>query len=105
MSPLVIVTYVFLFILKLRFPKSTPLTTTIVNRYGYPTLALFRKLENFLFKVEKTNLDIEFLQACKTRGIIPKFLFFKVYNHKVTRTLTYKQFQHKLLNYELNGKK
>ena len=95
---------VLIFILKLRFPSRVPFTTVITNRYGSSTLSLYRKFEKLDFKTQKTQLDLNFLTLCKTHGIIPKFLQFKLYKSKVTRTLTYKQFQFKLLNYEINEK-
>ena len=104
MSRLVVTTYILLFLIKLRFPKNTPFTTLITKRYNHSTLALYRKFENLDFKIRKIHLDIEFLQKCKLYSIIPKFLKFKLYNSKVTRTLTYKSFQFKLLNYELKEK-
>ena len=105
MSPFVITTFVLMFILKLRFPSRIPFTTTIVNRYNQSTLNLYRKYERLEFKVRKIQLDINFLQKCKAYGIIPKFLNCKLYSQKAKRTLTYKQFQFKLLNYELSEKR
>ena len=100
-----VTTLVLIFILKLRFPPKTPFTTVITKRYNRSTLTLYRKYEKLDLKVRKIDLDISFLDICKTNGIIPKFLNCKVYNPKVTLTLTYKQFQFKLLNYELKEKK
>ena len=104
MNFICVTTYVLLFILKLRFPRNVPFTTTFINRYGTTVLSLYRKFEKFDFKVRKTQLDIQFLQKCKAHGITPKFLNFKVYNVRIKKTLTYKQFQFKLLNFELNEK-
>ena len=104
MSRLVITTYVLLFLLKLRFPKHTPFTNVIKNRYNSDALALYRKLEDLDLKIRKIHLDLDFLRTCKAYGILPKFLNFKLYKSKIKKTLTYKAFQFKLLNYEINDK-
>ena len=104
MSRLVIATYVLLFILKLRFPKNIPFTNLIKTRYSIEALSLYRKLEHLDFKIRKIHLDLSFLRTCKAYSIIPKFLNFKLYKSKVKKTLTYKAFQFKLLNYEINDK-
>ena len=90
--------------MKLRFPSSIPFSTTVRNRYGLTALSLYRNFEKSDYKLRKVKLDLEFLTKCKTYGIIPKFLKFKLYNSNITRTLTYKSFQFKLLNYEINVK-
>ena len=104
MSRLVITTYVLLFLLRLRFPKHIPFTQIIRTRYNAETLSLYRKLENLDLKIRKTHLDLDFLRTCKAYGIIPKFLNLKIYKNKIKKTLTYKAFQFKLLNYEINDK-
>ena len=104
MSRLVITTYVLLFLLKLRFPKHTPFTSIIKTRYNNDALSLYRKLENLDLKIRKINLDLDFLRTCKAYGILPKFLNLKLYKSKIKKTLTYKAFQFKLLNYEINEK-
>ena len=104
MSRLVTLTWVFLFILKLRFPSNIPFTHIIRSRYHEVALTLYRLVERLDYKIKKIKLDLEFLNKCKVHGIIPKFLNFTLYKSKVTRTLTYKSFQFKLLNYEISEK-
>ena len=104
MSRLVIATYVLLFLLRLRFPKHTSFTTIIRSRYNNEAISIYRKLEKLDLKIRKTQLDLDFLRTCKAYGIIPKFLNFKPYKKKIKKTLTYKAFQFKLLNYEINEK-
>ena len=103
-SRLVVAIYVLLFILKLRFPTHILLTDTIKNIYNIAALYLYRKVERLDLKLHKTKLDIEFLQTCKSYGVITNFLQFKLYNQNVRNTLTYKSFQFILLNYEISEK-
>ena len=99
-----IIKYVFTFLIKLRFPPSKGFVDVLQQRYGPRTLSLYRNLEKLDFKVKKLNLDLKFLQTCKRHGVLPRFLFFKTYNHNVTFTPFYKSFQFKLLQYEIQQK-
>ena len=89
--------YVYLFIMKIRFPKSRPISTTIKNRYGPNTLNIFRRYEKINLKTQKSILDMEFLTRCQIYDIMPKFLFFKLYNKNLHNSNMYKQMQRKLL--------
>ena len=104
MNRFAIFSYVFIFILKLRFPKGKSISTVLTNRYGRESLATYRKLEKYHFRLHKVKLDIEFLQTCKALCIIPKFLMFKTYKSNIMSTNVYKSFQFKLLNLELKDK-
>lgn len=92
MSRLVAATYVLLFLLRLRFPKHVSFSNIIRKRYNNATLSLYRKTEKLDFKTQKTRLDLDFLLKCKAYNVIPKFLNFKLYSSRVTRTLPYKSF-------------
>ena len=56
---------VILFLLKLRFPRGTQLSTVIVKRYGRQGLQLFRGLEKTSNKLKKNEADLKFLKTCK----------------------------------------
>ncbi|XP_069976574.1 uncharacterized protein, partial [Penaeus vannamei] len=88
----------------IRFPRGTSIVEILSNRYGRPVLLKYRETEKTDFKIKKLNLDIEFLQTCKNYNIIPKFLQFKVYNHRFTDTKIYRSWLFKLLNYEIRQK-
>ena len=92
-----------LFILKLRFPRSRPITDTITRRYGRCTLQLFRKIEKCIFKVKKTEEDLKFLNTCYEYRTIPNFIKFKVYTKRFHNTRTYHSWQFKLLDFELRS--
>ena len=55
-----VVTLVFLFIIRLRFPPSKSVANIIRTRYGEATLKNIRKLEKTDFKKRKLLLDINF---------------------------------------------
>ena len=94
----------FILLIKLRFPTSIGFVDVLKQRYGPASLLLYRNLEKLDLKVKKIHLDLKFLQTCKRHGILPRFLFFKTYNHNVTFTPFYKSFQFKLLNFEIQQK-
>ena len=76
-----IVTLMFLFIARIRFPAS----------YSYT-------LEKSGFKHKKAILDLDFLISCKKNSVFPKFLQFKVSNKQVRPSKTYISCQKRLLN-------
>ena len=52
----------------------------IAWKYGNVTVKDFRKYEKLEYKQNKLNLDIDFLNNFKQRGVYPKFLIFKLPN-------------------------
>ena len=99
-----IYTLVFLFIAKLRFPKGNSIATIVRKRYGLNTLAKIRKFEKLDYRHRKTELDLGFLNECKDRSIIPKFLRFKTANSHLQSSNTYKQCQERFLLEEISSK-
>ena len=99
-----IFTYVFLFLIRIRFPPKKGFINIMHSRYGSESLKHYRKLEKLDFKCKKTLLDLDFLDTCKRYEIIPKFLKFKVYNRSFASTFAYKSFQFQMLNFEIKRK-
>ena len=93
---------VFLFIIRLRFPRSQSIADAIRKRYGDKALKNVRKFERLDYQVRKCQLDIEFLNTCHKYIVIPNFLRFRVTN----KTLKdYSRCQQLLLNEEIRCKK
>ena len=92
------------FIWLLRFPKSTPVVTTLCRRYGQPILAQFRRWEKVWRKLEKTKQDLIFLQRCELYDVVPKFLHFRLYNRRLERSQFYLNWQKQLLQRETRTK-
>ena len=101
---LAVCSWVFLFILRLRFPKHSSFVQLLNIRYGVTCIGLYRKLEKSHYRYNKTKLDIDFLRKCKAYNTVPKFLHFKLHNPDVKKTKTYQSCQFKLLNLEINNK-
>ena len=95
---------VILFLLKLRFPRGTPISTIIHRRYGRQGIALFRRLEKTTLKLKKCECDLLFLSKCKAYEVLPKFLYFKLYRKNLLTSKLYRKWQFKLLNVEINAK-
>ena len=100
-----ILLYVYLFILRLRFPRNKPISTILRQRYQPVVLQLFRKLEKTYLKKEKCNSHIVFLNKCLVYDVMPKFLYFKLYNRNLHSSAIYKTMQRKLLYNEIKIKK
>ena len=99
-----IVSFVVLFILKLRFPKNQSLSEIIIRRYGRTNLQIFRKCETKIFKWKKAEADREFLVLCKAYKVIPKFMKFKLYKKSYYNTPMYNSWVTKLLLEEIASK-
>ena len=79
-----------LFIIRLRFPKSHPITDIISRRYGRSTLQLYRRTEKLRFRTKKIEEDLKFLTTCKDYHTLPNFIKFKVYSRNSRNNKTYK---------------
>ena len=95
---------VLLFLFKLRFPRGTSFTATLKRRYGQRTLVEFRRFEKNRIKFNHCQLDVKFLNVCKSYNVLPRFLHFKLYRKELTSSKLYKSWQFKLLNLELKSK-
>ena len=96
--------YVFCFILKFILPKNKFLVT-LRRRYGHDHTVTVRNLDRLLHKINKTRLDIDFLEKCQRFNVIPKFLHFKLANNRLRNSKTYREIQLRLLQEEINHHK
>ena len=96
---------VFLFLIRLKFPKSKAISDILRRRYSQVTLRRIRKFEKLDYRLCKAELDLEFLLRCRDSNVIPNFLNFRVSSHYLKASLTYRQCQVKLLQEETRLKK
>ena len=101
---LFVTSLVVLFLLNLRFPKTTPTSEVIRRRYGHHCLQVFRKYEQTNKKLIKKEQDLHFLQSCRTYSVVPKFLKFKLYRKSLHNSDLYRKWQSKLLEIEIRTK-
>ena len=80
---------VFLFIVKIRWPVNTSFFNVLKQRYGQVTLLKFRNIEKLRKKLDKTKLDITYLEDCLINNIVPKFLSFKLSNRRLQNSQIY----------------
>ena len=80
---------VFMFLIRLRFPKNLSLIQVIHKRYGNTVVKLVRKFEKLDFKHRKAALDLQFLKTCQDFKVAPKFLQFRVGNDSLKQSQTY----------------
>ena len=99
-----VIALVLTFLIRLRFPPRLGFVDVLTKRYGTDSLPLYRNLEKLDLKLKKANLDLNFLLTCRKHGVIPKFLYFKTYNHNIQSTDFYRAFQFRLLDYEIRQK-
>ena len=105
MAKLYVLSLVFLFIARLRFPPNKSIAEVITSRYGRPALQLIRKFENVDFKCRKLALDLEFLNNCLQHELSPVFVQFKVANQGLRQSKVYKDCQTRLVKQEIHEKK
>ena len=99
-----IITYVFLFVARLRFPAQDLIIKILRRRYGNGLVKKVWKSEKFDFKYWKALLDLEFLQSRKKEKLIPKFLQFKVASKWLESSEAYLSSQKLLVNQETSIK-
>ena len=100
-----IVVWAIIFLTKLRFPPGISIATVLKDRYkNNGSLAAFRKYQRIDLKLSKAKLDLSFLTKCKSHGVIPQFLNFKVTNQRLKSSAAYRQCQRKLLEEEIFNK-
>ena len=99
-----VLTLVFLFLIRLRFPSKKSIAEIIRKRYGSDTVKQLRRFEKLDYKVRKNQGDLEFLKLCQENGLTPKFLNFKLENRNLRYSNSYKQCQSLLLKEEIKSK-
>ena len=80
---------VFMFLIRLRFPKNLSLIQVIHKRYGNTVVKLVRRFEKLDFKHRKAALYLQFLKTCQQFKVTPKFLQFRVANDSLKQSQTY----------------
>ena len=100
-----VVSLVFIFITRLRFPSGLSIVEVLRKRYGTDLVKNVRKLEKIDYKYRKLQLDLDFLQSCQHSNVIPKFLRFKLANRNLRSSPAYNTCQKRLLKEEINIKK
>ena len=88
---------VFLFIIRIRFPKCKSIRDIIRSR----KICKFEKND---YKLGKGHLDLRFLQGCQKKNLNPKILQFKFANRHLHNSAVYKKCQIKLLEEEIKAK-
>ena len=104
LSTFCIITCVFLFLVRLRFPAQDPIIKILQRCHGDGLVKKVWKLEKFDFKSRKALLDLEFLQSCKKQKLILKFLQFKVANKWLESYEAYLSCQRHLLDRKISIK-
>ena len=99
-----IIGLVFLFIIRIRFPRGKSIADIIKNRYGEAYVKKIRRFEKCDFKLRKSHLDLRFLLDCENNGVVPKFLRFKLANRHLKSSRAYKKCQIRLLEEEIRSK-
>ena len=76
-----------------------------MHRYGVRGVTIFRRLEDYDFKLRKTSADLDFLLCCSTNKLIPKFLKFKTSLSRYNGDSSYRRYQFELLQKEISSKR
>ena len=63
---------IFLFLIRLKFPHSKSLSLIIRGRYDDKIIKRLRKFEKIDYRLQKAELDLEFLVKCRDNNVIPK---------------------------------
>ena len=99
-----VLTLVFLFLIRLRFPSRKSIAEIIRKRYGSDTVKQLRKFEKLDYKVRKNQGRLEFLKLFQENGLTAKFVNFKLANRNLRYPNSYKQCQSLLVKEEIKNK-
>ena len=99
-----VITLVFLFLVRCRFPTQFCIISILRKWYGHNLIKSIRKLEKLDFKPKKAQLDLGFLRTCKKNNVSLKFLIFKLANRQLSSSHPYNISQKRLLNEEFSNK-
>ena len=99
-----VVSIILLFILKIKYARK-PVIHTLLRHYGVQGVTVFRRLEDFDFKLKKTSADLEFLLCCSLNKLTPKFLKFKISLSRFHGDSNYRNYQFQLLQKEIDSKR
>ena len=69
-----ILSLVFIFLLRIRFPATRPISSQITTRYDVMALRCFRYLERWTSKLDKCRRELTYLETCRAYETIPKYL-------------------------------
>ena len=75
---MIVAAIIFLFLIRLQFPKSKSISEILRRRYGQSILKILRTFEKLNYLIRKAELDLEFLLRCRDSNVIPNFLTFKL---------------------------
>ena len=96
-----VMTIVFLFITRIRFPANRSIVT---SRYERDSLQTMRKFEKANFKRRKLELDLDFLNKCYEQKLTPTFVRFRLPNRNLRQSPAYQRCQMDLLRQEIQDK-
>ena len=99
-----VLSIVFLFIIRCRFPRTRSLAEVIRDRYGSHILKFTRKYEKLEYKIRKVDADIEFLEACVDNNLCPTFLRYKMSTKRLRHSDSYAASQRLFLLEEITFK-
>ena len=99
-----VLTIVFLFIIRCRFPKLKSLADIIRCRYGNHVLKIIRKYEKSDYRARKLNLDIKFLNTCQDNDLCPTFIQYKLSSKRLQNSNAYRQSQRLFIQEEITFK-
>ena len=100
-----IIGLVFLFIIRIRFPRGKSTADIIRNRYSEAFVKKIRRFEKCNFKLQKYHLDLRFLLDCKKNAVIPKFLRLILANRHLNNSHVCRKCQFRLLEKEMKSKR
>ncbi|CAF3862070.1 unnamed protein product, partial [Rotaria sp. Silwood1] len=76
----------------------------LICNHGRRALVTYRSVKKYYIRIETVRLDIHYLKTCRSKGIIPGFLWFKTANENLRSSQEYRESQRRLLNAEIDYK-
>ena len=95
----------FLLLTRIRFPRKKSSSCLVRKRYIGEVLKAIRQFEKVKYKLRKAKLCLRFLVNCQNKNIVRNFLKFYLANKILQNSVTYREYQQRLLLTEINNDK
>ena len=105
MVMLPVFTIAFLFIIRCRFPKLESLSEVVCFHYANHVLKFIRKFEKLNYRVQKVNIDAEFLKSFFENDLWPARLHYKMSSEPLQNSASYRRSQRLFLQEETSFRK
>ena len=94
-----VLSLVFLFIIRIRFPKGKPIADIIRSRYGEALVRKIRKFKKNDYKLRKGHMNLRFLLECKKKVLDTALSSYESFSSDESRSENLRASEFEVLRY------